>query len=126
MGFHNAKSGLYFPSYGKIVEAAHCARSTIAEAIKALEDAGSSHGSSGSSGCASDAATFWAAMVPVELAVWKRAKERPPEGARPPRASLTKTNDFVIRARPPPPSSPKRSALRTNRRRFENPVVHMQ
>ena len=37
-GFHNAKSGLCFPSYEKIAEAACCARSTFAEAIKALED----------------------------------------------------------------------------------------
>ena len=28
------------PKYEKIAEAAHCARSTVAEAIKALEDAG--------------------------------------------------------------------------------------
>ena len=39
-GFHNASSGLCFPSYEKIAEAAGCARSTVAEAIKALEDAG--------------------------------------------------------------------------------------
>jgi hypothetical protein len=39
-GFHNAKSGLCFPSYETIAEAAHCARSTVAEAIRALEDAG--------------------------------------------------------------------------------------
>ena len=39
-GFHNAKSGLCFPSYEKIAEAAGCARSTVAEAIRALEDAG--------------------------------------------------------------------------------------
>ena len=39
-GFHNAKSGLCFPSYERIAEAACCARSTVAEAIKALEDAG--------------------------------------------------------------------------------------
>ena len=38
--FHNAKSGLCFPSYEKIAEAAGCARSTVAEAIKALADAG--------------------------------------------------------------------------------------
>ena len=38
--FHNAKSGLCFPSYEKVAEAASCARSTVAEAIKALEDAG--------------------------------------------------------------------------------------
>jgi hypothetical protein len=38
--FHNARSGVCFPSYEKIAEAAHCARSTVAEAIKALEDAG--------------------------------------------------------------------------------------
>ena len=38
--FHNAKSGFCFPSYEKIAEAAHCARSTVAEAIRALEDAG--------------------------------------------------------------------------------------
>jgi hypothetical protein len=31
--------GLCFPSYEKIAEAAHCARSTVAEAIQ-LEDAG--------------------------------------------------------------------------------------
>jgi len=38
--FHNARSGLCFPSYERIAEAAGCARSTVAEAIKALEDAG--------------------------------------------------------------------------------------
>ena len=38
--FHNAKNGLCFPSYETIAEAAHCARSTVAEAIRALEDAG--------------------------------------------------------------------------------------
>jgi hypothetical protein len=39
-GFHNARSGLCFPSYETIAERAGCARSTVAEAIKALEDAG--------------------------------------------------------------------------------------
>jgi DNA-binding MarR family transcriptional regulator len=39
-GFHNAKSGLCFPSYERIAEAAGSARSTVAEAIKSLEDAG--------------------------------------------------------------------------------------
>jgi hypothetical protein len=38
--FHNARSGLCFPSYEAVAEAAHCARSTVAEAIRALEDAG--------------------------------------------------------------------------------------
>jgi hypothetical protein len=38
--FHNARSGLCFPSYERIAEAASCARSTVAEAIKALEDTG--------------------------------------------------------------------------------------
>ncbi len=38
--FHNAKSGVCFPSYETIAEAAHCARSTVAEAIRALEDVG--------------------------------------------------------------------------------------
>jgi hypothetical protein len=38
--FHNAKSGLCFPSYERIAEAAYCARSTVAEALKALEDVG--------------------------------------------------------------------------------------
>jgi hypothetical protein len=38
--FHNAKSGLCFPSYETIAEAAHCARSTVAEALRALEEAG--------------------------------------------------------------------------------------
>jgi len=39
-GFHGAKTGLCFPSYEKIAEAASCARSTVYEAIRALEDAG--------------------------------------------------------------------------------------
>jgi hypothetical protein len=38
--FHNARSGCCFPSYERIAEAAGCARSTVAEAIKALEWAG--------------------------------------------------------------------------------------
>jgi Helix-turn-helix domain len=38
--FHNAKSGLRFPSYEKIAEAAGCARSSIAGALKALESCG--------------------------------------------------------------------------------------
>jgi hypothetical protein len=38
--FHNARSGLCFPSYEKIAETAGCARSTVAEALHALEDAG--------------------------------------------------------------------------------------
>ena len=40
LGGPRAKSGLCFPSYEKIAEAAGCARSTVAEALKALEDAG--------------------------------------------------------------------------------------
>jgi hypothetical protein len=39
-GFHNAKSGLCFPSYETIAAAAGCARSTVAEALKALEETG--------------------------------------------------------------------------------------
>jgi len=39
-GFHNAQSGLCFPSYETIAEKAGCARSTVGEHIKALEDAG--------------------------------------------------------------------------------------
>lgn len=39
-GFHNARSGLCFPSLESIAEKAGCARSTVCEAIKALEDAG--------------------------------------------------------------------------------------
>jgi hypothetical protein len=38
--FHNVKNGWTFPSYKRIAEAAHCAASTVAEAIKALEAAG--------------------------------------------------------------------------------------
>jgi len=38
--FHNAKSGLCYPSYETIAEKAGCARSTVAEALKALELAG--------------------------------------------------------------------------------------
>jgi hypothetical protein len=39
-GFHNARSGRCFPSYEAIAAAARVARSTVAEAIKALEAAG--------------------------------------------------------------------------------------
>jgi hypothetical protein len=38
--FHNTRSGVCFPSYERIAEAAGVARSTVAEAIKALEFAG--------------------------------------------------------------------------------------
>jgi hypothetical protein len=38
--FHNARSGVCFPSYERIAERASCARSTVAEALKALEWAG--------------------------------------------------------------------------------------
>ena len=38
--FHNAQSGLCFPSYAAIAERAGCARSTVTEALKALEQAG--------------------------------------------------------------------------------------
>jgi DNA-binding transcriptional MocR family regulator len=39
-GFHNAASGRCFPSYEAIAEAAGCARSTVYEAIRALEQVG--------------------------------------------------------------------------------------
>jgi Helix-turn-helix domain len=39
-GFHNAKSGLCYPSLERIAAAAGCARSAVHEAIKALEAAG--------------------------------------------------------------------------------------
>jgi Helix-turn-helix domain len=39
-GFHNSRSGICFPSYESIAERAQCARSTVAEALKALEWAG--------------------------------------------------------------------------------------
>jgi DNA-binding MarR family transcriptional regulator len=38
--FHNARGGLCFPSYERIADVAGCARSTVAVAIKALEEAG--------------------------------------------------------------------------------------
>lgn len=38
--FHNSHSGACFPSYERIAEKAGCARSVVAEAIKALEAAG--------------------------------------------------------------------------------------
>lgn len=38
--FHNAATGRCFPSYERIAERAHCARSTVYEAIHALEAAG--------------------------------------------------------------------------------------
>jgi hypothetical protein len=39
-GFHNCQSGRCFPSYERIAEKADCARSTVYEAIRALEAAG--------------------------------------------------------------------------------------
>jgi Helix-turn-helix domain len=39
-GFHNSRDGRCFPSYETIAERAECARSTVAEALKALEWAG--------------------------------------------------------------------------------------
>jgi hypothetical protein len=39
-GFHNSRSGACFPSYESIAAKAECARSTVAEALKALEWAG--------------------------------------------------------------------------------------
>jgi hypothetical protein len=39
-GFHNSCSGVCFPSYEAIAAKAECARSTVAEALKALEWAG--------------------------------------------------------------------------------------
>jgi hypothetical protein len=39
-GFHNSRSGVCFPSYETIATKAECARSTVAEALKALEWAG--------------------------------------------------------------------------------------
>jgi hypothetical protein len=39
-GFHNARSGVCYPSYEAIAAKAECARSTVAEALKVLELAG--------------------------------------------------------------------------------------
>ena len=39
-GFHNSRSGCCFPGYEAIATKAECARSTVAEALKALEWAG--------------------------------------------------------------------------------------
>jgi hypothetical protein len=39
-GFHNSRSGCCFPGYEAIATKAECARSTVAEALKALEFAG--------------------------------------------------------------------------------------
>jgi hypothetical protein len=36
-GFHNGRTGCCFPSYEAIAAKAECARSTVAEALKALE-----------------------------------------------------------------------------------------
>jgi Helix-turn-helix domain len=38
--FHNSRDGRCFPGYARIAEQARCARSTVAEALKALEWAG--------------------------------------------------------------------------------------
>jgi hypothetical protein len=39
-GFHNSRDGRCFPSYERVAAKAECARSTVAEALKALEWAG--------------------------------------------------------------------------------------
>ena len=39
-GFHNARSGICFPSYEAIAASAECNRDTVYEALKALEWAG--------------------------------------------------------------------------------------
>ena len=39
-GFHNSRSGVCFPCYEAIAAKAECCRSTVAEALKALEWAG--------------------------------------------------------------------------------------
>ncbi len=39
-GFHNSRDGRCFPSYEALAAKADCARSTVYEAIRALEDAG--------------------------------------------------------------------------------------
>lgn len=39
-GFHNARSGVCIPGYETIAQRAGCARSTVAKAIKMLEEAG--------------------------------------------------------------------------------------
>jgi hypothetical protein len=39
-GFHNSRSGVCFPSYERIAERAECSRTTVYEALKALEWAG--------------------------------------------------------------------------------------
>lgn len=39
-GFHNSRSGVCIPGYETIAARAGCARSTVAEAIRALEEAG--------------------------------------------------------------------------------------
>jgi DNA-binding transcriptional MocR family regulator len=39
-GFHNAATGRCFPSYETIADRAGCARSTVYDALRALEDAG--------------------------------------------------------------------------------------
>ncbi len=39
-GFHNARSGLCFPSIERIAEAAHCCPATVQKALRALEACG--------------------------------------------------------------------------------------
>ena len=56
-GFHNARSGLCFPSYETIAERAGCARSTVAEASRRLRTPEFSHGSIASSASGSAATT---------------------------------------------------------------------
>ena len=51
--FHNAATGKCFPSYEAIADAAGCARSTVYEAIRALEQVGVLSWVNASSECAS-------------------------------------------------------------------------
>jgi DNA-binding FadR family transcriptional regulator len=61
--FHNTRSGICFPSYERIAERAGCARSTVAEAIKALEWAGVLTWQNRITGSASGAAIYSAAKA---------------------------------------------------------------
>ena len=51
-----------YARYELIAEAAHCARSTVAEALKALENAGVLSWVHLSNGCARRVLTYWATM----------------------------------------------------------------
>jgi Helix-turn-helix domain len=91
--FHNSRDGRCFPSYEAIAERAGCARSTVAEALKALEWAGVLSCNIASPACANAAPICSAASAGNGACI----------------AAATPTHSVTRNSTPkgPPPISPK-------------------